>query len=176
MRGVTHAGIGAAVAALAFGGSLPVAGAAVVGSLLPDIDCPTSRAAVLGPATSLIAAFGCGAAAYYHYAPLVPMALAALWFLAAAVLPHRTFTHSIAGMVLPALAAAKFLPGRLGWVFCMGYALHLAADLLTPSGLVPLWPAPIQVSARAVRTGGLTDLALGLAAWVVALAIYAHAH
>lgn len=172
MRGVTHAGIGAAAAALAFGGSLPVAGAAVAGSLLPDIDCGSSKAAVLGPATSLIAAFGCGAAAYYRYAPPVPMALAALWFLAAAVLPHRTFTHSLLGMVLPAVAAARLFP-HLAWPFVMGWALHLAADALTSSGLVPLWPAPIQVSAKAVRTGGLTDLALGLAAWAVALAVYA---
>ena len=118
---------------------LPAAGAAVLGSLLPDIDSPHS---VLGR--------------------LVPGLSAALerW-------RHRTVTHSLlalASLSLLSLPLGWTVPSAYA-ALLLGYASHLLADCATVSGVMLFWPIPracvLPASARyRIEVGSLAESAL----------------
>ncbi len=120
----------------------PVAVAlAVGGALLPDIDHPRSwvgrRARMLS--RPLAAAFG-----------------------------HRGFTHSIL-----AVALCAYLLARQGWhrhivdPLVVGYLSHLAADLITSSGLRLAWPLPRRFAIPICKTGSPLErlIVLVLVVW-----------
>ncbi|AWK14432.1 metal-dependent hydrolase [Candidatus Fukatsuia symbiotica] len=93
--------------------------AALLASLLPDIDHPSS---ILGQRLRWIS---------------LPMAR---------LFGHRGFTHSllaiIGGMVLfrSDISAHWFFPPDVLHAMIIGYFSHLLADMLTPAGVPLLWP------------------------------------
>ena len=139
MMAFSHMVIGAsswAVVAKIFG--LPPAdpamvGMAAFGALLPDIDHPGSW---VGRRFQVIS---------------VPLAL---------VIGHRGVTHSL--IATGALAVVLYFYG-LGMIIApllIGYASHLAADSLTPSGVPWLWPWKRTFSLNLFRTGSFTEYLL----------------
>ncbi len=96
------------------------------GSLLPDMDHPKSWIGRRSRplSTALGAAFG-----------------------------HRGATHSAAAVLaLVALPQAGYHPVAVS-ALAIGYASHLAADLLTPQGLPLAWPLPMSWRVPIYRTG-----------------------
>lgn len=161
MTGRTHllAGAAAGAALLALRGAgavdpkgaVAALGAACLGALLPDIDCPQSllsrKGGPLGAAPGLI-------------------------------LRHRGPTHSLVAS-LAAWAVASWLCAACGFLGAValaalaGYLSHLALDALTPGGVPLLWPlSGRRVGLPVVRVGsaleGLARLAiLAALAWLV---------
>lgn len=146
MRALTHITFGLLTTSGTFSlASAPLhrdplaAGAAVLGSLLPDLDSPHSA---LGR--------------------LVPGMSAALerW-------RHRTVTHSLlalTGMALLALPLGWVSPSLYAGLL-LGYASHLLADCATVSGVVLFWPCPrpcvLPASSRCrIEVGSLAESVL----------------
>ena len=145
MMAVTHAAVGV----VAFGGAIALSGgrpeplalgAAALGSLLPDVDTPTSRVGwVLSPLASwLEARYG-----------------------------HRTITHSLTGVLIfaliisPLLLVASLRP--LFSPLLVGYILHLFGDSATKAGVPLAWPRPERFvfpgnEALRFRTGSPAEL------------------
>ena len=99
----------------------------LVGSLLPDVDHPASWVGRRVKPVSTIAA---------------------------SVLGHRGITHSMFAMAGMAalLMHAGTQSGNI-WPLVIGYASHLAADMLTPKGLRLAWPLPGTWGIPLCRTG-----------------------
>ena len=134
--------------------SLPLSAAVVaVGSLLPDVD---QRQALLSRQ--------------------VPVR--AVSEVVSRVMHHRGPTHSLLALLLVGalgggLGAAWGLSG-LSTLLIWGYALHLAADMATRSGVPLIWPLPGRFGLLPVRI--VTDsLAERLLVGLVVLASAAHA-
>lgn len=171
MRGSTHLFSGLAAASL-LGTDLPGLGMAALGALLPDIDHPDSLisreitpGAPLGRIGRGLIGLAILGAWYQTRLPL--LLTVGITFVALAFLPHRGITHSLLGLVLAWLAVKA-----LGWPqvpFLIGYGIHLAEDLLTPSGIPLLYPWQERMRVPLVQTGGILDRVLGLAAMVVFL-------
>lgn len=104
--------------------------AALLTSLLPDIDHPKS---VLGQRLRWIA---------------LPIARA---------FGHRGFTHSLlaiaGGMALFQLDVPRSwpIPADALHAMIIGYFSHLLADMLTPAGVPLLWPMPLAFSPAAAQ-------------------------
>lgn len=119
--------------------------AAALGSLLPDIDHPSSRVGRMFPQVSK---------------PL------------AAVFGHRGFTHSLlAILALVAVLAytshthAASLPAATAAAVSIGYLSHLLADYLTVRGIPLFWPyrrpgGDYALPYLAFRTGGPVEIVL----------------
>lgn len=141
MMGTTHALLGAACGWSISGEPLGAAVGALAG-LLPDLDHPQS---LLGRrlwpvAWTLNKAFG-----------------------------HRSALHSLAALLLVALAARALLPDW--WqIVAVGYASHLLADALTVAGVPLLWPLKFRFRFLGIRTGGIIEHMLMLVLIVVILA------
>lgn len=105
--------------------------AAVLGSLLPDIDHPNSWAGrKLRPIS-------------------VPLSL---------LVGHRGITHSLLA-VIGGIALLAAMGGN--WVaapIIIGYLSHLAADSLTPSGVPLLWPWKRRFTLNLCQTGSFTEI------------------
>ena len=115
---------------------------AIGGSLLPDIDHPQSW---VGRRVSVISR------------PL------------AALSGHRGFTHSILAVIACALLLHwQGLSRAIVAPIVVGYLSHLAADLLTSSGLRLAWPLPGRYAMPLCRTGSLTEslIVVAFAIWV----------
>lgn len=120
---------------------------AVGGALLPDIDHPQSWV---------------GRRAWMISHPL------------AALIGHRGFTHSILAVVACGLMLRWQGLGRAAvdpWV--VGYLSHLAADLLTSSGLRLAWPLRRRFAIPLCKTGSSGELVIvaSLVAWIGATAL-----
>ncbi len=122
MMALTHVAVGTlAFAGLATLFSSDVSGAALgaaaLGSLLPDVDTPSSRA---------------GFCVY----PL------ALWL--ERKFGHRTVTHSVTGIAVCALVFSPLLFFPWGHALFIalvsGFAFHLAGDACTKAGVPMMWP------------------------------------
>lgn len=115
---------------------LPAAGAAVLGSLLPDLDSPHSTLGRLVPGLS---------------------ASLERW-------RHRTVTHSLLALAVLSLLCLPLgwaLPSAYAGLV-LGYASHLFADCATVSGVMLFWPSPracvIPGSARCrIEVGSLAE-------------------
>ncbi len=90
---------------------------------------------------------------------------------AAAMLGHRGVTHSLlavaaCGLLLRWDGVAHAVAAPL----LVGYLSHLAADLLTSSGLRLTWPLRHRVVIPLCRTGSLGEAAIaaGLLVWIAA--------
>ncbi len=108
-------------------------GMAAFGALLPDIDHPGSWA---GRRFAVIS---------------IPLST---------VIGHRGVTHSLIATLL--LGVCLYVYG-LGFALApllVGYASHLVADSLTPSGVPWLWPWKRTFSLKLFRTGSFTEYLL----------------
>lgn len=119
MRASTHIVFGSAIAVAAFTATGAGVGpltipAAVVGSLLPDIDLASSRAG----------------------RKIWPLA----WIIRLAF-GHRGMTHSLLALVaVTALLTQAFGAQPPVGAFAIGYLSHLFGDWITPRGIPVLWP------------------------------------
>lgn len=135
MEGRTHivGGVAAGLALASYSALDPfvIVGAAVVGSLLPDIDHAKSKISTSNPIMSLVSA------------------VVNIFF------THRTFTHSAVFLVLVGYLFYRldWLPGLLPGMV-VGIASHLILDAMTKQGIKFLWPlnATIRIPLF-IRTG-----------------------
>lgn len=133
MKGHTHIIIGATAALVAYrAGWLPVSGwamaaacvgANVVGSLLPDIDSDES---VIRQATGTARHNGC-------------LGRLASFVIGVGTGGHRAATHSLIALGVM-VAEAIWFGQPWAWAAAIGYVAHVAADMLTKSGVPLLWP------------------------------------
>jgi inner membrane protein len=119
-------------------------GLVAIGSLLPDIDHPSSW-------------FG-------RRLPFISWPLAAL-------VGHRGVTHS--ALAFAGWVAAIWACGSTLWLgpLAIGYLSHLLGDCLTPSGIPLLWPSRRRFRVALFRTNSLAEhLSMG----VIALGLVYH--
>lgn len=143
MTNSTHMIAGLTAAAVYISATHPespllVAGAAALGSLIPDIDICTSK---LGrkffPAALLIQIF-IGHRTLFH----APILYAAAWFILTAQFPVYSAYITMAAI---------------------GAASHIVLDCLNPAGIPLLYPLKKRFHFAAIHTRGLTELFLRLA-------------
>lgn len=136
ITGFTHLATGALAGIVLYrtGADVSVAAAAIAGSLLPDIDHPGSK---LG-----------------RRAPVISHAVH--------LFGHRGVTHSLLFVLI--LAAAGYYAWTPAYGLAIGAAVHIAADMLTPSGVPLFWPHGRRYSLFGFRTGGIADRLIGIAA------------
>ena len=191
MLSYTHIACGCAAALVVVAPTTPVGCAAVVaaaavGSTIPDVDArksPDKRDARFGIALALVIAVAVAianpevvstVAETIHAGHVARAALGAVAFVgltvAGVATEHRTFTHSLAALALFTLAVAAVNP-ELAVPFAIGYATHLALDLLNKRGLMLLWPHPHRMCLALTRSNAVAN-ALLLAAGVVVTAGY----
>jgi inner membrane protein len=111
----------------------PEIAAAMVGSLLPDIDHPHS---FVGRRLRLIS---------------VPLA---------AVVGHRGVTHSIFAVMAATTSMFLWWGEEWSWLAALGigYLSHLLGDWMTPSGIPLLWPSRMKFRAPITFfTGGTVE-------------------
>lgn len=164
MQGKTHAVCGSAlaIAALAPQTSMALAGAFVggaLGALCPDVDCDSSHAyrGCMKFALMALIVFGAGYATDRVYGTtflstlmaleeghwpmprIIGLILLVAYLIAGALSAHRTVTHSLFGMAVATAAVYLVAPG-IWQSFALGYASHLALDLLNKQKEQLLWP------------------------------------
>jgi inner membrane protein len=123
--------------------------AAALGALLPDIDHPGSWA---GRKMRLVS---------------VPLSM---------VVGHRGVTHSLLAVVAGLAVLGTLGVGFAAAPLVVGYLSHLAADMLTPSGVPLLWPNRRRFALPVCGTGGIVELLLvaalaALTGWATGLPI-----
>ncbi|MDP9750378.1 MULTISPECIES: metal-dependent hydrolase [Thermoanaerobacter] len=169
MLGRTHIAIALAATALIVKNpaqlpfSLTVAAAS---ALLPDIDTPegTLRRQI-NKYTGVLTFPVLIVAGYflfkYRYFSLISLMLYLTYIVLAFIGSHRGFTHSLAGFIFFTLIL--FMSNKtIILPAIIGYGTHLAADLLTPSGIPLLYPYNKSFKIPLVRTGSLLDISIGL--------------
>ena len=191
MTGRTHLAVGVAAALLAAGPAAGLTGLAVaaaggaVGAVLPDLDVRDTAhpwrerltragaAALLAGTLVFDAANGTSLAREAVTHGVGPLSLGAVGLVALAcaarLSAHRSFSHSL--LALAGFAAATHLVcAPLAPYVALGFATHLALDLLTYRGLRLLWPARRGLSLGLCHTGGVVDACCLAAALVIAAA------
>ncbi len=103
--------------------------AAILGSLLPDIDTPKSK---------LGSKFLC---------PITEKPVSS----------HRGFTHSIVGMLLIVGIIGIPLQEEITKYVAIGYLSHLMADMLNPGGVPLLWPKKDRFRIPIINTGSTAE-------------------
>lgn len=104
---------------------------AIVASLLPDVDHPTS---ILGKKIYPVSAIIGG------------------------IFGHRGITHSLIAVLALIGVMAYFNASPLIWAASVGYLSHLLGDWLTPSGVPLLYPNMKKFSSPyPIQTGGLAE-------------------
>ncbi len=189
----THIAVGIAAAlAIAETGSVDSCVAAVVGGsiggIIPDCDIHPSRAhkdALVGRIIVVGIAIVALVADHYVKAGLCDYFLAhlglpfltglglfvALTFIGGHT-DHRSFTHSLVAMACFCSAVYLTCPPLVTY-FAMGYASHLALDVINKQGIQLLWPLHAQPSLGLCRAKGVTNtiaMIVGFAATVLLLA------
>ena len=158
MMAMTHAALGvvtyAGITALAGGNPVPATlGAAALGSWLPDVDTPQSKAGFC----------------------LYPLAV---WL--ERRYGHRTVTHSWVGVAVFALLCwpLLFFPALkvLYWPLLIGYLSHLLGDAATKSGVPLAWPSRARFvfpgnEAYRLKTGSTAELGVLVALLVIGAAL-----
>lgn len=99
--------------------------------------------------------------------PLAGSILLTIWALGAMFTVHRTFTHSIPGLLIfgaGVVITLQSIHGMHLWMasdgLIIGYILHLAAD--APAGGIPLlWPWNARQGVSIIKTGGVWDHMIG---------------
>jgi inner membrane protein len=172
MTGKTHAV--AAVTAAAYLGCIPsftpetfvkstvLIATAIIGGLLPDVDEPKSKmgnAIPYGRSGRIALAFDCFVV-WYWTRDKWALIVAAI-FLALAMIPHRSITHSLFALAL-AYMVTKGLASPYQKIFLIGYASHLALDIINPRGIPLLWPWNKHLSVSLVTTGSLGETVICL--------------
>ena len=200
MQGKTHAVCGGALAVAALAPvTFPALGGAMVGGMLgalcPDVDCDSSHAykGVTKFALFVALIFGLCYALDYVYgtallaslanfergrwtvARIVGLALLIAYFIAGALSAHRTLTHSLVGMAVATVAIYLAAPG-IWQSFALGYASHLALDLLNKQKEQLLWPFGDGCALYVCKSDGAMNkvlLFIGIIALVMLIAFSA---
>jgi len=92
-----------------------------------------------------------------------------LSWLVTTILGHRTVFHSF---WIP--LALYFLPAPYNLPIALGYLSHLLLDMLTPEGIIPLWPLPFRFSLPLVQTGSLAETFVFLGILIMGITYLAH--
>ncbi|MDO4428253.1 MAG: metal-dependent hydrolase [Atopobiaceae bacterium] len=178
MTGKTHLAVGAAAAMLAAGPAAGITGLAVAaaggaaGAVLPDLDVRDTahpwreRLTRAGAAALLVGALvfdvvndaSLAREAMARGVGMLALGAVGLVALACAarLSAHRSFSHSflaLAGFTAATSLVCPPLAPSVG----LGFATHLALDVLTYRGLRLFWPLRRCLSARLCRTGGGAD-------------------
>lgn len=149
MMGRTHMALAAAAWAGATAlGLLPLnpvlAGLAVFGGLLPDIDHAGSKIGRRLPVVSWVVSLVAG---------------------------HRGVTHSLVFVGLAEAICYGIFGATAAVALAIGCLSHLAADVLTVGGAPLFWPDRERVSLRLMRTGSIADTAVGVMAATLAVVL-----
>jgi inner membrane protein len=89
-------------------------------------------------------------------------------FFARPIIGHRKATHSLVAIGIVSILAKILMPKT--WLFiATGYASHIAADILNPSGVQLFWPIGPQIGIPLIRTGGIAEKFLLFPAMCIAL-------
>jgi|GEM_PF-2278737 len=121
---------------------------AILGSLAPDLDHPTSTIGRLFPWISkpLERRFGHRSITHSALGTVVATLGFAIIASLAALVSQWVLTHAIPTQLIPlSLTILKITPieiARLTAAFAIGYASHIVLDMLTPRGVQLLWPNP----------------------------------
>lgn len=190
MTGKTHmaVGVGAAmmliptndVQTLTIGATF-----AVLGSLVPDLDTESSEVSrklkdgLMGAVVIAVLL----SAAYYKFNLDIRSYLGrflpespAVYGIAIAILmgavvvskftPHRTFTHSILGVITFGWPVYLMISSYASW-FIIGYAAHILADVITTNGVAMFYPIKKKVKLGLCKTGSPMEHFIALAAAAV---------
>lgn len=170
MTGATHVAVAWAAAAYLYPATDPVSQAKVlavtaVGALLPDIDMPGSTLGSKVPGQTGIGRAAVGGLLLYAGTILINnnLRLLGLVVAATALLHHRGITHSLLAIGAAWFASKTVLPA-LWQPFVLGFASHIAADILTPMGVPILWPLPWRLSLPVVKTSHMLERSIRCAA------------
>ena len=117
----------------------------------------------------LVGLAGMGLLSLANYS--VGFLLAGLFLLFAALLRHRTFTHSLVALAMIAVITYQIDPD-LSPAAAAGYISHLLADSMTPHGVPWLWPWPRCFRVAHIPTGSATDHVIGLIAFFASFAAW----
>ena len=105
--------------------------------------------------------------AFIHHMSWLSGILFAAWAIGAFSFDHRTFTHSLLGLVTFGVAAVSTMTAHtevLAWFLLLGYVLHLVADSIS-GGIPLLWPfIQERQGVRVVVTGSVMDKMVGFIA------------
>ena len=136
-------------------------GAAIVGSLVPDLDHPNSKLSRdIAPIkigsrriTFLLVAVLLWYLTGIGQIPKETGIVLSIWIAVVAFLKHRGMTHSIVGLLL-SYFAISFIDSSISLAFGVGYASHIAADMVTDRGVPLLWPIKYHFHIpTGIRTG-----------------------
>jgi len=83
--------------------------------------------------------------------------------------PHRGFSHSLLAMILFS-AAIAFIYRPLLPFFLLGYASHIAIDLLNKKGVKVFFPANFIICLRICTANGMANIILQVVGFLVAMA------
>jgi inner membrane protein len=185
LNGGTHAALGlgaGVVAASTMQPELPtifLVTAGVVSALIPDLDEEksmiynyTMKKVDLRMRRPLVGLIGIVLLFFSALELSHGFLLAGAYFLGVSIFRHRTFSHSLLGLVMMTGFAHEVNPDLTAAVF-LGYLSHLLADSLTIQGIPWLWPYPRRYRMARIQTGSLSDHMIGLVALFLALAGWA---
>lgn len=85
---------------------------------------------------------------------------------------HRSFTHSILGVILYSLSFALINKGMLHY-FIIGYIMHLVADFFTDKGIEILYPIRKKFNFHLISTKSLYEYLIRYGCYAVLLLIMA---
>ncbi len=95
------------------------------------------------------------------------------------LIKHRGITHTLTAAMLIYAAYFAIFGNNAILPFILGYCFHIFLDAFTPMGVRPFYPfskAKIRLGGGAVKTGSVSDKALGFIFLVVSLIlVYARA-
>lgn len=187
-----HVGVGVTAALVllhpttAMGVVATTAGAAV-GSLICDIDIRSSdrardafrgRMAVLVLVSALLAydyTHGGGVCAYLVAHLGLPMLSGVTGFVATcvvgALMPHRTFAHSLLALALWSVSLQPVCPALVA-PFAIGTASHILLDLTNHTGIQLFWPLRVRASLGLWRSSGHVNDLLALVGTVAAALLF----
>ncbi|MGH2331078.1 metal-dependent hydrolase [Thermoanaerobacter mathranii] len=170
MLGRTHLAIGLAATVITNPHTLPEALiTAGISSLIPDVDEKNSTIRrridiIPGLPLGLLLLFTVDYFLWhYKYFSLPAAILFAVYISFGYFTEHRSFTHSLLGfaifvLILTLSVKTLLIPAVIG------YDLHLAADLMTNTGIKLLYPARKRFRLHLISTGSIIDRTIGLAA------------
>lgn len=189
MSGDTHAAVGAAVAAVSLSATSTthsvtevaiILVASVIGALFPDLDLGNSKGSkMLNKALKviipvLIIGYVCVRIGFikrnrFSLPSLGAFCLFLLVGVFARTRPHREFTHSITVLVGTMFLVSVAFGVGIGFWYALGYASHLAVDLLNNKGESLLWPSKFKLCFKVCSANGSTNSIIKVTACCIAV-------
>lgn len=186
MTGKTHIAIGIATALTLsrdqpLENKLLIVAASILGSLAPDLDHPRAKLnqKLLKFNNNLfrmifyLSFAGIFVFIYFKNGGLIFL-LASLALSLVGISGHRSFTHSILGLLaastMAKVVASKYGLDPLALGFSMGYGMHLIADYFNPRGIKLFYPAKINVASPiTIKTASSSENMVFMAASIYSI-------